>query len=141
MTYAVRVTTNTTIAAGTDHQTLAAITGSPTSSHAPTILVSTPLVLRSPNQRGTWFTADMGDGSTLTNAVGAPDTHWGRTLFPLDRAIDVVAGAPIGVELHCDPSIPGSCELYWAVKIADRPLEVHDTRRARQRATLTHVSQ
>jgi hypothetical protein len=41
-----------------DHQILAAITGSPTSSHAPTILVSTPLVLRSAHQRGT-FTANM----------------------------------------------------------------------------------
>jgi hypothetical protein len=51
--------TNTAIAAGPDHQILAAMTGSPTSSHAPTIRVSIPLALRSPNQSGTWFTADM----------------------------------------------------------------------------------
>jgi hypothetical protein len=76
-----------------------------------------------------WFTAEMGDGETLTNAVGAPDTHWGRTWFPLDRPIAVTAGEAFAVELHCDPSLPGSCELYWSVKFADRPLEEHDTRR------------
>jgi SAM-dependent methyltransferase len=79
-----------------------------------------------------WFTADMGDGTTLTNAVGAPDTHWGRTLFPLERPVEVAAGTPIEIELHCDPSLPGSCEMYWAAKIGDRALEEHDTRRHRQ---------
>lgn len=79
----------------------------------------------------TWFTVEMGDGGHLTNAVGAPDTHWGRTLFPLDRPVEVAEGTPVEVELHCDPSLPGSCEFYWAVKIADRALEEHDTRRAR----------
>jgi 2-polyprenyl-3-methyl-5-hydroxy-6-metoxy-1,4-benzoquinol methylase len=78
-----------------------------------------------------WFSADMGDGTTLTSAVGAPATHWGRTLFPLDAAVEVAEGTPIHAELHCDPSVPGSCEFYWAVRIADRPLEEHDTRRVR----------
>jgi len=80
-----------------------------------------------------WFTAEMGDGNTLTNAVGAPPTHWGRTLFPFDQPIEVPAGAPIRVEVRCQPSIPGSCEFYWSVKIADRPLEEHDVARHRQK--------
>jgi predicted RNA methylase len=79
-----------------------------------------------------WFTAEMGDGGALTNAVGAPDTHWGRTWFPLDRAIEVAAGESFDVELHCDPSTQSSCEFYWSVKLAERPLEEHDTRRARR---------
>ncbi len=78
-----------------------------------------------------WFTAEMGDGNVLTNAVGAPNTHWGRTLFPVDRPIEVAAGMPVHVELHCDPSTAGTCEFYWAVQVADRPLEEHDSRRAR----------
>ena len=48
---------------------------------------------------------------TLTNAVGAPDTHWGRILFPLDRAIEVAAGTPIQAELHCDPAGPGQLRV------------------------------
>ncbi|MBL0219604.1 MAG: 50S ribosomal protein L11 methyltransferase [Myxococcales bacterium] len=80
----------------------------------------------------TWFVADMGDGNTLTNAVGDPDTHWGRSLFPLDRPIDLAAGTKVHVELRCDPSLPGNCEFGWTVKVADRPLEAHETRRHRR---------
>ncbi|MBS1124183.1 MAG: prmt6 [Deltaproteobacteria bacterium] len=86
-----------------------------------------------------WFTAEMGDGGVLTNAVGAPDTHWGRTLFPLDRPIDVAAGAAFDVELHCDPSLPGSCEFYWSLKIEGHPLEEHDTRPHRQERARPHA--
>jgi hypothetical protein len=56
VTYADSVETNTAIAAGTDHQILAAMTGRPTSSQEPTILVSIPLALRSANQSGMRFT-------------------------------------------------------------------------------------
>jgi predicted RNA methylase len=79
-----------------------------------------------------WFTAEMGDGGTLTNAVGEPDTHWGRTWFPLDHAIEVAAGEKFHVELHCSPSTQGTSEFYWALQIGDRPLEEHDTRRLRR---------
>jgi predicted RNA methylase len=80
----------------------------------------------------TWFVAEMGDGRTLTNAVGDPDTHWGRSLFPLDRPIELAAGTSIAVELQCDPSIPGTCEFGWSVRVADRPIELHETRRSRR---------
>ncbi len=80
----------------------------------------------------TWFVAEMGDGNTLTNAVGDPDTHWGRSMFPLDRPIELAAGTTIEVELRCDPSLPGSCEFGWTVKVGDRPAEAHDTRRLRR---------
>jgi type I protein arginine methyltransferase len=80
----------------------------------------------------TWFVAEMGDGNTLTNAVGDPDTHWGRSMFPLDQPIDLAAGAKVDIELDCNPSLPGSCEFRWTVKVADRALEVHDTRRLRR---------
>ncbi len=80
----------------------------------------------------TWFVAEMGDGTTLSNAVGSPDTHWGRSLFPLDRPIEVAAGTTINVELQCNPSVPGSCEFGWTVKVGDGPAEQHETRRARR---------
>ncbi len=78
----------------------------------------------------TWFVAEMGDGTTLSNAVGSPDTHWGRSLFPLDRPIEVAAGTQIDIELQCHPSVPGSCEFGWTVRVGDRPAEQHATRRA-----------
>lgn len=79
----------------------------------------------------TWFSADMGDGEMLTNAVGAPDTHWGRFVLPLKRAIAVEEGAVIHAQLECAPSLPGSCELEWSVAIGDGARELHDTRSIR----------
>ncbi len=89
----------------------------------------------------TWFTADMGDDNTLTNAVGAADTHWGRTMFPLDQPIQVEAGAVFDVELHCAPSMPGNCEFYWSLKMPGRVLEQHDTRGTRQKKFLQNQLQ
>lgn len=82
---------------------------------------------------GSWFTAEMGDGTVLTNAIGAPITHWGRTLFPFTQPIPVTEGMPIVAEVHCDPSLPGSCEFYWSVQVGDGAVEEHDTRPSRQR--------
>lgn len=78
-----------------------------------------------------WFTADMGGGVTLTTAVDAPVTHWGRLLFPIRRNVEVVEGTPIRVELHCDPSSQGTCEFFWSIQVGDEPIERNDTRRSR----------
>lgn len=79
----------------------------------------------------TWFLADLAEGSTLTNAPGAPDTHWGRFVFPLERTVEVARGTPIRVSFRCDPASPGSCEFVWSVQIGDGPVEHHDSRRSR----------
>jgi protein arginine N-methyltransferase 6 len=78
-----------------------------------------------------WFTAELADGVVLTNAVGAPDTHWGRYLFPLTRTIEVDRGSPIEVEFRCEPTSPGSSEFGWSVKVGDLPAEHHDSRKCR----------
>lgn len=78
-----------------------------------------------------WFDAELCDGISLTNAVGAPATHWGRTMFPLQRTIEIREGAVIKVELHCEPVSPGGCAIYWSVQVDDGPVERHDTRPAR----------
>lgn len=78
-----------------------------------------------------WFDADMGGGGTLTTAVGAPQTHWGRFLFPTRGPIAVEEGDKIRTELHCDPSTQGSCEFYWSIQVNDGPVERHDTRPSR----------
>jgi precorrin-6B methylase 2 len=78
-----------------------------------------------------WFDADMGGGAVLTTAVGAPQTHWGRFLFPTRHPIQIEEGARIRAELHCDPSSQGSCEFYWSIQINDGAVEKHDTRPSR----------
>jgi precorrin-6B methylase 2 len=69
-----------------------------------------------------WFSADFLGSPPLTNRPGAPETHWGRFVFPLERAVAVGEGTPIEVEFHCDPISPGSCEFYWSVTIGSPPL-------------------
>ncbi len=75
-----------------------------------------------------WFEADLCDGVSLTNAVGAPATHWGRSFFPLSRTVEVREGSVIEVELRCDPAGQGATETYWSVCIDGGRIERHDTR-------------
>ena len=76
----------------------------------------------------TWFEATFFESALLSTAPDQPLTHWGRFVFPLERAIEVEKGTPIEVEFHCDPSSQGTCEFYWSVKIGDLPIERHDSR-------------
>src|SRR5205085_133966 len=70
-----------------------------------------------------WFDAELGPGVSLTNAVGAPDTHWGRFIFPLHRPIEIREGAQIKTHARCDPATQGGCAMYWSVQIDDGALE------------------
>lgn len=76
-----------------------------------------------------WFHAALCEGHSLTNAVGAPTTHWGSFVFPMERALEVQKGEIIHVEFRCDPTAPGSCEFCWSVRIGERAAERHDSRR------------
>jgi len=64
-TYIVTVTTKTVTAAATDHQIRAAMTGSPTSSQAPTARMSIPLALRSANHSASRITRRHGAAAQL----------------------------------------------------------------------------
>jgi SAM-dependent methyltransferase len=77
-----------------------------------------------------WFTSELAAGEVLSTAVGAPDTHWGRVLFPLNDTVVVTEGTPIEVDFRCEQSSPGSTEFAWSVRVGDRPVEHHHSRRA-----------
>jgi SAM-dependent methyltransferase len=81
------------------------------------------------NGLAAWFDADLG-GVRLTNAPDAPDTHWGRFVFPLDDTVEVDAGTRIETEHSCDPAGPGYTHHRWAVRIGDGNWQYHDTRGA-----------
>lgn len=74
-----------------------------------------------------WFSADL-CGISLTNAPGAPPTHWGEFVFPLARPVQVDQGAEIAVRFACLPARPGAAHHSWSVRIAERDWEHHDTR-------------
>ena len=81
-----------------------------------------------------WFDADLGEGIHLTNAVGAPDTHWGRFMFPLRRTLEIREGAQIKTNVRCEPASQGGCAMYWSVQVDGGAIEQHDTRHGRAAA-------
>jgi protein arginine N-methyltransferase 1 len=75
-----------------------------------------------------WFTAELADGVSLTNAPDAPDTHWGQLLLPLSRERVVDAGATISAQVACIPAGHARSHLAWSVRIGGEAWEHHDTR-------------
>lgn len=64
-----------------------------------------------------WFVADFGGGVILVNAPSAPDTHWGRAIFPLGQTVDVQPGMKVEVELSTAPAGVGFCRAEWSVRV------------------------
>ncbi|MBI3950711.1 MAG: methyltransferase domain-containing protein [Acidobacteria bacterium] len=82
------------------------------------------------NALAAWFSAELGAGHLLTCAPDAPKTHWGRTVCPLDRALEVAPGTDIAVEFACEPGEPGWSNTRWSVRIGEGDWEHHDQERA-----------
>ncbi len=76
-----------------------------------------------------WFSAEMPGADVLSNAPGKGRTHWGQLLFPLASATAARAGDELHVGFHNVPWGTFGSQHIWACRVADRPLEVHDTRR------------
>ena len=81
-----------------------------------------------------WFSAEMPGTDALSNAPGAPKTHWGQLLFPLASAQQARAGDELQIGFHNVPWGSLGSQHIWACRVADRPLEVHDTRRGQRAA-------
>jgi SAM-dependent methyltransferase len=69
------------------------------------------------NALAAWFSADLGGGVILGNGPSEPDTHWGRTVFPIGEAVSVEAGTPMAVDFTLTPSGKGRSTAAWEVAI------------------------
>ncbi|MFC1631446.1 50S ribosomal protein L11 methyltransferase [Candidatus Omnitrophota bacterium] len=72
----------------------------------------------------TWFQAEFDAGLILTNEPGAPQTHWGQYVFPLEHTIKVKSGTKIEVEFTCEPK--GNKDFDFSqvrclVRVGDEP--------------------
>jgi type I protein arginine methyltransferase len=74
-----------------------------------------------------WFSSVLSPGITLTNAPDAPETHWGRNIFPLSRTRDVESGMTIEVKFTHEPIAPNCVNHRWWVRLGDEPWEEHST--------------
>jgi SAM-dependent methyltransferase len=80
------------------------------------------------NGLAAWFQAGFSGAGTLSNAPGAPRTHWGQFVFPLQRPRAVRSGDRIEVRFSCIPAGPGFCQHAWSARVAGGAWEHHDTR-------------
>ena len=76
-----------------------------------------------------WFWADFGDGLVLTNAPGAPETHWGQFLAPLRYPHPVSVGSLLQVKFASIPGTTGYSETAWSVRLGSEAWLNHDTRK------------
>ncbi len=79
------------------------------------------------NALATWFHADFGQDISLTNAPDAPKTHWGRFVYPLNRAMKVERGTDLAVKFACEPTVDSHCQSKWSVKVGDGAWEHHQS--------------
>jgi len=75
-----------------------------------------------------WFSACLAPGVGLTNALSAPETHWGQYVFPLDPPPDLSPGDTLMAEFTSIPASPGYCYHAWSVRHNSARWSHHDTR-------------
>lgn len=81
-----------------------------------------------------WFTADLGEGVTLSNAPDAADTHWGQMLLPLHTRLALAKGDVLHVDISAWPAGPGPLMFAWKWRVNDGPATLLDTTGSNQGA-------
>lgn len=71
------------------------------------------------NALAAWFSAPLSDGVVLSNGPSDPDTHWGRTIFPMGNLLAVKTGTTIEVHFVHEPCGKGRSKASWEVQVGD----------------------
>jgi SAM-dependent methyltransferase len=68
------------------------------------------------NTLAAWFDARLSEHVRLGNGPGEPDTHWGRSIFPVGRVLDLARGARVRVRFEHAPRGSGESVAAWEVR-------------------------
>jgi SAM-dependent methyltransferase len=68
------------------------------------------------NALAAWFDARLSENIGLSNGPGNPDTHWGRTIFPAGRVVDLAAGARVRLRFRHEPKGKGESQAAWEIQ-------------------------
>lgn len=79
------------------------------------------------NVLAAWFDTKSAKTVRLSNAPDCPDTHWGRTVFPLGKTVWVEQGTRIKVHFVHEPHGKGHSNAKWSVEIDDYRFQSEDT--------------
>jgi SAM-dependent methyltransferase len=71
------------------------------------------------NALAAWFRAELSPQVMLDVGPHEPDTHWGRTVFPIDRTLEVTKGTKIVVDFTLVPLDIGVSNAIWDVAVGD----------------------
>ena len=69
------------------------------------------------NVLAAWFETKSARTVELSNGPACPDTHWGRTVFPIGKTVFVKIGTRIKVHFVHEPHGKGHSNAKWAVDI------------------------
>ena len=71
------------------------------------------------NALAAWFDARLSKTVRLCNGPAEPDTHWGRSVFPIGQVVEVSKGDDVAVHFTHIPEAPGHSVADWSVAIGD----------------------
>jgi SAM-dependent methyltransferase len=71
------------------------------------------------NALAAWFRTDLSPSVELDVGPHKPDTHWGRTVFPIDRTLAVTKGTKIETMFELVPLEIGASNAIWEVTVGD----------------------
>jgi type I protein arginine methyltransferase len=69
------------------------------------------------NTLAAWFDAKLSDDVGLCNGPGEPDTHWGRSIFPAGRVVDLTKGARLQIHFAHEPRGTGESLATWEIQV------------------------
>ena len=69
------------------------------------------------NTLAAWFDARLSDNVGLSNGPAEPDTHWGRSIFPVGRVVDLAEGSRVGIHFAHEPRGKGESLATWEIQV------------------------
>ncbi len=69
------------------------------------------------NTLAAWFAAKLGDNVGLCNGPGEPDLHWGRSIFPVGRVVDLTKGSQVRIYFAHEPRGKGESLATWEIQV------------------------
>ncbi len=79
------------------------------------------------NVLAAWFETTSARTVELSNGPACPDTHWGRTVFPIGKTVPVKKGTRIKVHFVHEPHGKGYSNAKWVVEIEGYRFQSEDT--------------
>ncbi|MFA7231994.1 MAG: class I SAM-dependent methyltransferase [Victivallaceae bacterium] len=69
------------------------------------------------NVLAAWFSSELDSRTILANGPADPDTHWGRSIFPIGKTVSVKRGTRINVHFILAPDGKNQSVAKWSLEV------------------------